>query len=70
MVTTEIDSGDTLLILKKQIERSFGIPVQKQKLGKPFTKEHLDTTLLDTQFELGKELAQLYEKNDALTVRP
>jgi hypothetical protein len=68
-VTTEIDSGDTLFILKKQIERSFGIPIQKQKLGNPFTQEHSDKTVLDTRYELGKKLAQLYEANDALTVK-
>lgn len=67
-VTTEIDSGDTLLALKKQIERSFGIPVKHQRLGKPFTQEYPDTTPLDTCYELGKQLAHLYEKNDTLSV--
>ncbi len=67
-VETEIDSGDTVLCLKKQIERSFGIPIRKQKLGKPFTQEYSDKTCLSPRHELGKQLAKLYDIDDALTV--
>lgn len=68
-ITTEIDSGDTVLALKKQIERTFGIPIKKQKLGNPFTHEHRDTSCLDTRHELGKKLAKLYDTNSALSVQ-